>query len=103
MVVLSCRVLAARKFRLNLECMGPEVISLCLQKVCRQIFGAVTVVEAKSCAEGWRWNSPQGAFAYDVSPPWLCFVDGSIEEVVEQKIFEIRIFAIRRGDVFEED
>lgn len=87
MVVVALRVLVVSEFRLDLECVGAKIISLCLQEVRRQVFGTVPIVEAQSRAERWSWDTPQGTFANDVPPSWLCFMDRFVEEVVEEQVF----------------
>lgn len=94
MVVFAFRILGTRVFRLDLESVGAKVISLCLQKVGREILGAITVIETKRGAESWGRDPPDGAFAYDISPTWLCLVDGLVEEVIKEQVFQVRVLAI---------
>ncbi len=94
MVVFALGILGTRVFRLDLESMGAKVVSLCLQKVGRQILGAITVIEAEGGAKSWRRDSPDRAFAYDISPTWLCLVDGLVEEVIKEKILQVRVLAV---------
>jgi hypothetical protein len=38
-----------------------------------------------------------------LSPPSLCLVDSLVEEVVEKQVLEVRVGAVRLGDVLQED
>jgi len=103
MVVLALRIFRAGKFGLNLESMSAKVISLRLQKIRRQILGAIAVIEAEGGAESRRGDTPFGSACDDISPSILGFVNGLIEEVIEQKVFEVGVLAVGTGDVLEED
>ena len=88
---------------LDAESVGTEVVALCLQHVGRQVFCAVAVVEAESGGESRCWDTPESTLADDVSPSWLCLVDGLVEEVVEEQVLEIRVVTVCRGDILQED
>lgn len=94
MVVFAFRILGTRVFRLDLKGMGAKVVSLCLQKVGRQILSAIAVIEAEGGAKSWGWDSPERAFAHDVSPTWLCLVDGLVEEVIKEQILQVRVLTV---------
>ena len=99
MDVFTLRVLVRGVFWLDPEGVGAKVVSLCLQQVCGEIFCSVSVVEAKRGAKRWRGDPPQSAFADNVSPSALCLVDGALEKVVEEQVFEVGICTVSRGDV----
>jgi hypothetical protein len=80
-----------------------KVVTLRLKEIGREVLGTVTIIPAKRGAEGRERNTPQSTFADDVSPARLCLVDGLIEEVVEEQVFEIRVVAVGLGDILEED
>lgn len=101
-VILTFRILPARMLGLDLECMGTEVISLRLQKICWEILRAVPIIPAQSCAESGRGYTPQCAFADNVSPAVLSLVDSLVEEIVEQQILELWILTICRSNVLQE-
>lgn len=84
-----------------MEGMSAEVISLRLEKVGWEIFGAIAVVEAQCGRESWSRNTPQGAFADDISPSCLRLVNGLVEEVVKEQILEVGICTICLGDVLQ--
>lgn len=58
MVILAFGVLLASEFRLDLEGVGTEVVSLRLEQVGRQILCPVTIVPTKCSAESRRRNTP---------------------------------------------
>lgn len=103
MDVFSFGVLAARKLRLDFERMSSKVISLRLQQVRWEILGSVSVIPGQGRVECWGGNAPQRAFAYDIPPPRLGFVDRFVEEVIEEEVFQVRILAVGGRYVFEED
>lgn len=84
---------------LDQESVSTEVITLGLEKVGRQILGAVTVEEGQSSAEGRHGNTGFDGVSNDVSPAFLGLMDSLVEEIVEKKILKIRIGAVGRGDV----
>ena len=102
-VVLALRIFVICVLWFNSESMSSEVISLGLQEVGRQILGSITVIEAKRGAECRCRDTPQCAFAYNVPPTWLRLVNCLVEEVVEQQVFKVGVFAIRSGNVLEEN
>ena len=103
MVVLALWVLLAGIFRLDPESMGTEVVSLSLQQVRREVFGAISIVEAQSCAESWCGNTPERTLADDIPPSWLSLVDGFVEEVVEEQVLEFWVVSVCTSDILEED
>ena len=82
--VFALGILVTGIFGLDAERVSTKVVALGLQQICRKIFGAVTVVEAESCAEGGCRDSPKSAFADNVAPTRLSVVNGLVEEVVEK-------------------
>ena len=102
-MVLTGRVLCVGVLGLDHECVGAKVVALRLQQVCRQVLGAVAVVEAECGAEGRGRDAPQRALADGVAPARLRLVDGLIEEIVEQQVLQVRVLAVRGRDVLEED
>jgi hypothetical protein len=50
-----------------------------------------------------RRNSGQCAEANDFSPPRLSFVDGLVEEIIVQQVFQPWIGTVRLRDIFQED
>ena len=103
MRVLAFGVLLVGKFGLDEEGVGTEVVTLSLEQVGGQVLGAVSVVEAERGAEGRGRDTPQGALGDDVSPSRLSLLDGSVEELVEEQVFEIWVSAVCLGDVLQED
>ena len=103
MNILALGVLLTRMLRLDLERMRTEVIALSLEEIGREILGAVAVEPRERGAESWCGNAKECSFGNDVAPTGLGFVDGLVEEVVEEEVLECRVVAVRRGDVFEED
>ena len=83
-IVLTFRILLACILGLDPERMSTEIVSLRLQKICREIFRAVSIIPAESSAKGGRRYTPQRALADNVSPAILSLVDGFIEEVIKQ-------------------
>jgi len=87
----------------DLERVGTEVVTLGLEKVGGQIFGAVSVEEGQSGAEGWHRDPGLDGKGNHVSPPGLSGVNSLVEEVVEKEVFKIWLLAVGRGDVLQED
>ena len=82
--------------------MGTEVITLSLQQVGWQVFGAISVEEGQRSAESRHGNARLDCICNHISPASLSIVDGLVEEVVEEKILEVRVVAVSRGDVLQE-
>ena len=76
---------------------------LCLNEIGGNNFAAVSVEERESGAERGERDTPDDALSNDTPPAGLCFVNGLIEEVVEQERFKILVLLVRGGDVTEED
>ena len=83
--------------------MSTKIITLCLEKIGREILGAVTVVPAEGGTESGKWDTPHCTFADDIPPARLRLVDGLVEEVVEEQIFEIWVVTIGLCDILQED
>src|SRR5262245_44025192 len=71
---------------------GAEVIALGLQEICRETFGAVTVVESQSGAERRDGNAFLGGHGHNVAPGALGFLDLAFEKLIQKQIRELRIF-----------
>ena len=83
--------------------MSTEVVTLSLQQVRREVLSAVSIVEAESSAEGWRWDTPQRALGNNISPSRLRLVDGFVKEVIEQQVLKLWVATVCLSDVLEED
>lgn len=103
MDVLALREVVVGALGLDLEGVSTKVVPLGLEQVGREALGAVPVVEAERSAEGRRGNTQQGGLADHISPAALRLVDRLVEEVIEQKVLELRVVAVGVGDVLEED
>jgi hypothetical protein len=101
--VLALGVLLASELGLDAEGVGTKVITLCLEKVGRQVLGPVAVEEGQSSAESWGGDTPKRALGDNVAPSSLSVVDGLVEEVVEEQVLEVWVGAESLGDVLEED
>lgn len=73
-------------FGLDLERVSTKVISLGLQQVGWEISGTITVIPSQRSIERWGRDAPECAFADNVSPTWLGFVYGLVEEVIEEQV-----------------
>jgi hypothetical protein len=96
-------VLFVRILRLDEESVSTKIITLCLEKIGREILGAVTVVPAERGTESGKWDTPHCTFADNIPPARLRLVDGLIEEIVEEQIFEIWVVTIGLRDILQED
>ena len=76
---------------------------LCLQKVSGDNLAPVTVEESKRGAERRGGDTPEGSLGVDTPPAGLGFVNGFVEEVVEEEGLEAGILDVGGGDVTEED
>jgi hypothetical protein len=103
MDILTDLVLRILKLRLDLEGVRAKVISLRLQQVGGQILGAVAVEPGERGGEGRGGDAEEGGLGDDVAPAGLRFVDGFVEEVVEEEVLEVVVGAVGGGDVLEED
>lgn len=101
--VLSFLVLGIRKLGLDLKCMRTEVITLGLQQVRWQVLGTVTVEPAQSRRESRGRYAEKSSLGDDVTPAWLGGVDGLVEEVGEEEVLQVVVFAVGGGDVLQED
>jgi hypothetical protein len=88
---------------LDQESVSTEVITLSLKKVGGQVLGAVTIEERKSSAESGCRDASLDRPSNDISPTLLSVVDGLVEEVIEEQVLEVRVLAVSRSDVLEED
>ena len=103
MDVLALFVLLGGEFGLDAEGVSTEVVTLGLEHVGWKILGSESIVEGESGGEGWCWDTPEGTLRDDVTPAWLCLVDGFVEEVIKEQVFEVWVGAVGLGDVLEED
>lgn len=103
MNVLAFGVLVAGVLGLDAEGVGTEVVTLSLEEVGGEVLGAVTVEPRQSGGEGGSRDTKEGSLGNDVSPAWLSLVDGLVEEIVEEKVLELRLLTVGVGDVLEED
>lgn len=103
MDILTHLVLRILKLRLDLEGVRAKVISLRLQQVGGQVLGAVAVEPGERGGEGRGGDAEEGGLGDDVAPAGLRFVDGFVEEVVEEEVLEVVVGAVGGGDVLEED
>lgn len=101
--VLVLREVLVGVLGLDAEGVGTEVVTLGLQQVGREVLGTVTVVEAESSAEGRQRDTQNSSLADDVSPALLSVVDSVGEELVEQKVVEVRVVTVGVSDVLEEN
>ena len=88
---------------LNLEGVGSKVVTLGLKKVGREVFSAITIKPRQSSTEARSRDTENSSFRNNISPSGLRLVNGFIEEVVEEQILEVRVFAVGSSDVFQED
>lgn len=102
MVVLALRVLLRRKLRLDQESVRAEVVTLGLEKVGREVLGAVAIEPRQRSRESRRRDTQQRRLSDNVSPSGLRLVDGLVEEVVEKQVLEIRVVSVSRRDVLQE-
>lgn len=101
-VILTFRVLLAGILGLDSKCVSAEIVSLCLQQICWEIFGAVSIIPAESSAESGRRDTPQRSLADNVSPAILSMVDGFVEEVIKEQVLKVGVLAVRRRNIFQE-
>lgn len=103
MDILTDLVLVIGELRLDLEGVGTEVITLSLEKVGREVLGAVSIEPRESSGESRGWDTEESSLGDNISPAWLSLVDSLVEEVVEEKVLEVVIGVVGGGDVLEED
>lgn len=89
--------------RLDVESVSTKVITLSLQQVGGQILGAVSVEPGQSSGEGRSGDTKLSSLGNGGSPAGLGLVDGLVEEGVEEQVLQVRLVAVSRGDVLEED
>src|SRR5437667_11021135 len=85
------------------ERVGSEIVSLCLKKVRREILSAVAVKPTKRSAKRRGRYAKLCTLSNSVSPARLRSMDGLVEEIVKQKVLKIRILAVRRRNVLQEN
>jgi hypothetical protein len=103
MDIISNLVFLICELWLDLKGMCAKVISLRLQEVGWEILCSIAIEPRQRRAERRGWDAEEGGLGDDVSPAWLRLVDGFVEEVGEQQVFEIWVGAVSLGDVLEED
>jgi len=108
--VLAFRISLVRILGLNTESVSTKVITLSLEKVGREVLGAIAVVEAEGSAESRGGNAPKCTLGDDagdcqyfrhlisainvLSPAGLCLVNSLGKEVVEEQVLEVRVSAV---------
>lgn len=102
MNVLALGVLLAGVLGLDAERVGTKVITLSLEKVGGEVLCSEAIEEGEGGGEGGRGDTPKGSLGDDISPAILCVVDGLVEEVVKEQVLEVRVRAVRLGDVLQE-
>lgn len=103
MDVLTLLVLGICELWLDLEGVGTEVITLGLEEVGRKILGAVTIEPRERSRESGSGDTEKSRLGDNITPSRLGLVDGLVEEVAEEKVLKIRVGAVRRCDILEED
>ena len=103
MSVCTFWVLLVGVLRLDDEGVGTEVVSLSLQKVGREILGAVAIEEGQCSAECRSWDTSLDSESNHVTPAILSVMDCLVEEVVEEQVLQVGVLTVSRGDVLEED
>ncbi len=88
---------------LDTESVCTKVITLGLEEVGWQVLGTVTIEPRECRREGGGRDTEKSRLGDNISPARLSLVDCLFEEVVEQKVLEIVVFTIGRGDVLQED
>lgn len=96
-------VLLAGILGLDAESVGTEVVTLGLEQVGGEVLGAVAVEPRQGGGEGRGGDTEEGGLADNLAPAGLGLVDGLVEEVVEEKVLQVGLLAVGRGDVLEED
>ena len=81
----------------------PKVIALSLQQVGRQAAAAVTIEVGQRRRESRDGKALLDGRRDDSTPGRLCFLDRLPEEVVQQKVFQVRVLVKRVLDVLQED
>jgi hypothetical protein len=72
---------------------------LYLDEVGRQLLAAEAVEEGQGGREGRNGDAPLDGSGDGLTPGVLTVVDGVLEEVVEEKVAELRVLVERRFDV----
>ncbi len=72
-----------------------KIISLCLQQVGRQATAAIAIVESQGSTHGRHRNAHLNGRGDHSAPGCLCFLDGVLEERVDEQVLQLRIFVKR--------
>ena len=78
-----------------------EEVTLGLQQIGRQALGTVAVIECQSCREGRRGNPISDAVNDGAAPGALILVQDAFEEIIKQKVGEVRILLVSHFDFAE--
>lgn len=89
--------------RLDVESVSTKVVTLGLQQVGGQVLGAVSVEPGQGSGEGRGGDTKLSSLGNDGSPAGLGLVDGLVEELVKEQVLQVRLAAVSRGDVLEEN
>ena len=82
--------------------MSPEVVALSLQQIRWQTTATVAVIVRQCGTEAGHRQAELDCGRDDSTPRWLSGANGRLEEVVQQQIFQRRIFVEGFLDIFEE-
>ena len=82
--------------------MSTKVVALCLEEIGREILCTVAIIPAERSAEGRKRDTPYSTLADNVSPTWLRLVNGLVEEIIEEQVFEIWVVAVSLCDILQE-
>lgn len=103
MYILAFWIFLIGVFRLDLEGVGSEVVSLGLKQVGGQILSTITVEPAESSTESRGRYSEKRCLGDDVSPTGLSLVNSFVEEVIKKKILKIGVLPVGRCDILQEN
>ena len=78
---------------------GAEVVTLSLNKISRQAFATIGVVEGQSRGESRNRYALNGSGSHDAAPSVLAVADGLPEEVVHEQTPQVRVAFKRRFNV----
>ena len=59
--------------------MRPEVVSLCLNQVCRQNSRAIAIIISNSSGESWDWNTILYSIGHNIAQGLLILVSNFFE------------------------
>mmetsp|Transcript_676 Transcript_676/g.1145 ORF Transcript_676/g.1145 Transcript_676/m.1145 type:complete len:205 (+) Transcript_676:503-1117(+) len=79
--------------------MSTKVVSLRLKQIRRKNCGSISVVKRQCCAKCGHRRTLEHRSGYRISPPVLCIGNGSLEEVVEKQVGQLRVLRKRVTDI----